>query len=116
MSERAMCKRYYTANAEKVNSQRKAFRKSNVEKLRQTGRKQQGIKDATGESPSGNCEICGLHFKKLHYDHDHDTGLFRGWLCNRCNVGVGMLGDDVDIVRAAETYLRRTKKRSLRLA
>lgn len=37
------------------------------------------------------CEICGriettkANRKKLAYDHDHDTGKFRGVLCFKCN-------------------------------
>lgn len=38
-------------------------------------------------------------------DHDHVTGKFRGWLCNNCNVGLGMLGDSIGTLRDAVSYL-----------
>ena len=39
------------------------------------------------------CECCGSppkKTKKLHFDHDHPRKIFRGWLCNDCNVGIGL--------------------------
>ena len=63
---------------------------------------------------TGKCEICGVPelecVKKLHLDHDHNTGKFKGWLCNRCNVGISMLGDSTEILEAAIDYLKNTKK------
>ena len=32
----------------------------------------------------GRCQLCRRR-KPLHFDHDHKTGKFRGWLCNFCN-------------------------------
>jgi hypothetical protein len=43
----------------------------------------------------------------MHLDHDHTTGAFRGWLCNRCNLGLGHLGDTIASVEKALDYLRR---------
>jgi hypothetical protein len=44
-----------------------------------------------------HCECCGVPFAETRhgacFDHDHKTGLFRGWLCNFCNTGLGRLGD-----------------------
>ena len=44
-------------------------------------------------------------------DHDHDSGEFRGWLCNRCNSAIGWLEDDINYVRRALNYLEDYEKR-----
>ena len=54
-----------------------------------------------------SCQSCGKT-GPLYIDHDHATGQFRGWLCNKCNIGIGMLGDDIKILRAAVQYLEKT--------
>jgi len=38
-------------------------------------------------------------------DHCHATGLFRGLLCNNCNVVIGMAGEDPERLRALATYI-----------
>jgi hypothetical protein len=45
----------------------------------------------------------------LHYDHDHVTGEFRGWLCTRCNVTLGMVKENVEILSALASYLNNHK-------
>lgn len=58
------------------------------------------------------CEICegppgGGKGKRLAYDHDHATGLFRGWLCEKCNRGIGLLGDSPQVLAKAIVYLQQ---------
>lgn len=55
------------------------------------------------------CAICGDKPDQLVVDHDHDTGVVRGLLCNACNTGIGMLGDNPQILRLARSYLLRFK-------
>jgi hypothetical protein len=65
------------------------------------------------EAAGGCCEICG-DSEALCIDHDHACcpgkrscgQCVRGFLCRRCNVGIGMLGDDLERVTAAVAYLR----------
>tara|TARA_R110001583_G_scaffold28879_7_gene101792 strand:+ start:10495 stop:10965 length:471 start_codon:yes stop_codon:yes gene_type:complete len=38
-------------------------------------------------------------------DHDHDSGEFRGWLCNPCNSALGWFQDNINKVRRAVKYL-----------
>lgn len=60
------------------------------------------------------CEVCNRDktnsTKGLHYDHDHKTGNFRGWLCFKCNVALGMTGDDVEILKKLIKYLKKYGK------
>jgi hypothetical protein len=54
----------------------------------------------------GRCAICGDPLgMELIPDHDHSTGRARGLLCQPCNVGLGMFGDDHERLRAARVYL-----------
>jgi hypothetical protein len=39
------------------------------------------------------CQCCGSNVNKLVLDHDHTTLEYRGWICIKCNTGIGMLGD-----------------------
>lgn len=58
-----------------------------------------------------SCAICKKHqsnFKRLlSIDHCHKTGKIRGLLCNDCNVGIGRLGDDINLLNAAIDYLEK---------
>lgn len=69
--------------------------------------KRHGVPEPTRAMPH-NCECCGRHVATaLMRDHDHVTGVFRGWLCKNCNVGIGNLGDSIESVRRAVAYLQR---------
>lgn len=54
------------------------------------------------------CEVCGSE-TRVCYDHDHDTMEFRGVLCQKCNTGVGLLGDSLEDVLRMVDYLRRNR-------
>lgn len=54
------------------------------------------------------CGICGVNepgITNWHADHDHTTGEPRGVLCKKCNTGIGMLNDDIKLVKKALDYL-----------
>jgi len=67
---------------------------------------------------ANHCEMCGTRFKDdgtRHLDHDHDTGKFRGALCNNCNVGLARLSDQpkiaVDMLRRYIKVINARKKK-----
>jgi hypothetical protein len=60
------------------------------------------------------CQICGAKDKPLHIDHDHDfprDAPVRGVLCSGCNTGIGMLGESIERLKKAVSYLRRWHRR-----
>lgn len=64
------------------------------------------------EEQSGCCAICGCPasestWSRLVVDHCHKTGRVRGLVCDACNKGMGILGDDPERLRAAADYLER---------
>jgi hypothetical protein len=63
----------------------------------------------------GRCAICrtdnpGTRSATWHVDHDKLTGQIRELLCNGCNVGIGCLRHDPDILIAAARYLVKHRK------
>ena len=70
--------------------------------------------DAMLEEQNGVCAICNkpqCSARNNHFavDHDHDTGVIRGLLCDRCNRGIGLFGDDVTLLNNAIEYLNHAK-------
>lgn len=56
------------------------------------------------------CEVCReTSNKALCFDHDHKTGLFRGWLCHRCNFVLSYTNDTTKILLALANYLTKPK-------
>lgn len=45
--------------------------------------------------------------RALHWDHDHTTGQFRGWLCHHCNLALGSAQDSVERLQQLIAYLKR---------
>ena len=74
--------------------------------------------DTMLDEQDGACAICGTtdpggRGGQFHVDHDHACcpeahscgKCIRGLLCSRCNVGIGMLGDDIARITKALSYL-----------
>lgn len=68
--------------------------------------------DAMIAAQGGRCFICkeipngpGNH-NKLHLDHCHVTGKPRAMICSRCNLTIGMSGENVERLRAIIEYLK----------
>ena len=38
-------------------------------------------------------------------DHDHETGNFRGWICNYCNMMLSRADDNPEVLRKGADYL-----------
>jgi hypothetical protein len=54
---------------------------------------------------NNKCKLCDQE-RKLQVDHCHETNKIRGLLCMPCNVGLGMLGDNVEGLEKALRYIK----------
>lgn len=63
-----------------------------------------------------SCPICGRGQAELQspsgrtttpwrLDHNHKTEEFRGFLCDRCNTGLGKFDDNIELLKKAIQYL-----------
>ena len=64
------------------------------------------------ERQQGCCAICGTSQDDLGYtleiDYNHKTGKVRGLLCKKCNLGIGMFGEDVENIYKVIKYLEKS--------
>lgn len=67
-------------------------------------------------SQGGVCAICRRPETQRHHtggvirltkDHDHATGAWRGLLCRRCNMALGLFDDDSELLKAAVFYVEQ---------
>jgi len=61
-----------------------------------------------------SCDICKielLNSSVSFVDHDHETGIIRGILCNTCNRALGMFKDNVRVLESAVLYLKKNGKK-----
>lgn len=80
-----------------------------VEEIRAYERKKRGLPLPTRPEPE-TCENCGRKPKgTMHLDHCYETGEFRGWLCQQCNTGLGLIGDTLEAVDRIANYLTGRK-------
>jgi len=103
--------KYYQGHREEELIRACEYRTENPERVRESSckshRKQRGAKQGACRPRPEACETCGARpgGKVLHFDHDHVTGAFRGWLCHHCNVALGMVKDNPTTLRALAVYL-----------
>jgi len=110
---KARTKEYYLNNSEKINARKKKWYEENLEKQKNTELvRTYGITLEMYNKMLVDqffcCAICKRNMiKPLSVDHDHETGIVRGLLCNTCNSGLGMFKDNLDILIEAVKYLKR---------
>ena len=106
---------YREKNKDKKAEYNRIYREQNKEKLaaymRQYGLAQYGLTleeyEAMLDEQIGVCAICKTSGEgNLAVDHDHKTGKIRGLLCKKCNSALGFFGDDYQLVKTAESYMR----------
>ena len=102
---------WQVAHPEQVKKVHRSMIAANPERFRAYDRARKGIPAATRPEPPA-CECCGKPpgRRGMCIDHCHVSGEFRGWICYRCNLGIGMLGDDEKGVVNALRYLQRSHK------
>ena len=108
--------KYKTEHPEKIKERNANRSPANIETIRrQKWLMKYGITpeeyNELFEKQDGRCAICNTHQSELKrtlaVDHDHITDKVRGLLCDRCNVMLGMAGDDIRRLLDAVEYLRR---------
>ncbi|MES1993179.1 MAG: endonuclease domain-containing protein [Pseudomonadota bacterium] len=115
--------RYYQRHTEKVKAYAKRYRLENLERIRERQRGnnrkpavylKRGLPLPPYPRPEF-CECCGglPGNRALALDHCHETGKFRGWLCGKCNSGIGLLGDTTCGLFKAALYIAKAMKRNL---
>lgn len=103
------------ANPERNREHKRRYRMKNAERIAEEERKRrlaahrQKTEAAASRPRPDRCEVCGgeegPRKRAMHWDHNHTTGEFRGWLCARCNMTLGQVKDDPALLRKLAEYL-----------
>ena len=101
-------KDYHQDNKDSINAKKKEYRKLNPGKIRDSEWRKKGIDPRQARqafAKSNQCQICESTIR-LVPDHSHDTGIVRGILCNKCNLGIGLFNDNPELLKNAVGYLQ----------
>ena len=113
-----ICGSWYKNNKEKAKQHSRNWKLKNPDRVSNSHRKSNKQPIATRtmpdvcercEKPETNIDSRTGFPRLLALDHCHETGVFRGWLCAGCNMGIGLLGDNEEGLLKALDYLRRSK-------
>lgn len=102
-------KRRYAEKPE-VRAYQASWARKNRDRIKAAARKR-GVRRReieAGRLKPSLCEVCG-ESGKINFDHCHQRGIFRGWLCSNCNKALGFAKDDPNRLRQLIAYLERTK-------
>lgn len=124
---------YYQKNKKRLREQQISYRNENKEKVRLIERAyhQNNPDQKIGETLRARCKRVGVtveYYNNLpkrcslehcdskvpggigdwNLDHDHKTGKFRGLLCRKHNMGLGLFKDSVVDLQDAIKYLQRS--------
>lgn len=97
---------------EEKNRFKTALRRSHRSAAKHNYRPCNAIESEIREAFTGVChnEGCGVPESecttRLHLDHNHETGEFRGWLCDRCNLAAGLIGESAERLTGLAEYVR----------
>lgn len=69
--------------------------------------KERKLAEIAGRPRQSQCELCGEEGKTV-FDHCHTSGIFRGWLCDRCNKVLGLVYDSPSLLARMIEYLTRS--------
>ena len=101
---RETSRRYYQAHPEV----HREWQRKHPDKNRKGTARREGYVFAPTRPEPSNCELCGeVSEKRLHYDHDHASGEFRGWLCGNCNRALGLFRDNPLLLAAAIRWVEQ---------
>jgi len=111
-------KEYYQKNKEAIIAGVKKYRENNLEQIKERKRKKNyGIEPGTYDKmlleQDNKCCVCYIELdqcKQISIDHCHKSGDVRGLLCSRCNLMLGMVEDNIDILQSAINYLAKEEQ------
>lgn len=96
----ALCEMHYVAKRRKDNPE---LSKKRLKKF--SDKKKMNQEYAAGRPRPEVCELCGEFNLRIVFDHCHQKGHFRGWLCDRCNKVLGIVKDSPALLRGLASYL-----------
>lgn len=100
--------KYRVENKEKI---AEAYRKHILQKRFGLSKEEY---DSMLETQNSVCAICRKPCstgRSLAVDHNHETGIIRSLLCRNCNVSIGLMKEDPELLRAAANYLELHKSK-----
>lgn len=116
-SQRDAVQRHYENNRERVCARNREHYQRNPEARRGRTLKKYGLTLVDYETlftnQQGCCAGCGEAWphtdRKMHVDHDHQTGKVRGLLCVNCNTTLGLVHDNPARLQGLIDYLRKSE-------